>query len=304
MSRVSPYALCLSLLLAAWGRSGNILARSWSSWRDRKSFAGRLLEHYTSLHCTTCKKYFRSSLQAAVLLLTCKESAIWRSLLESPCRSLPAGMVTHASTLIGMQQGRPESHVSSRYLHLAVLDTVITVNEWWHPVKLSGSSFLNILIFSPQSAGNLVTLFLLALCTWPGHCWTSTSPGTVQGAGGTRPLLSIGMTPMPRQSWKWIDFIVTDLPRSDTVMFFRFFVHSASGKWGSMARVLVGSGRATADRTYYVTHIHVWVHVCMPAHADTKVSTWHTNDFECPRTSTHSMSVVVLLNQGDISYES
>lgn len=71
-----------------------------------------------------------------------------------------------------------------------------------------------------------------------------------------------------------------------------------------MARVLVGSGRATADRTYYVTHIHVWVHVCMPAHADTKVSTWHTYDFECTRTSTHSMSVVVLLNQGDISYGS
>ena len=144
MSRVSLYALCLSLLLAAWGRSGSILARSWSSWRDRKSFAGRLLEHYTSLHCTKCKKYFRSSLQAAVLLLTCKESAIWPSLLESPCRSLPAGMVTHASTLTGMQQGRPESHVSSKYLHLAFLDTVITVNEWWHPVKLSSSSFLNI----------------------------------------------------------------------------------------------------------------------------------------------------------------
>jgi hypothetical protein len=27
---------------------------------------------------------------------------------------------------------------------LAFLDTVITVNEWWHPVKLSSSSFLNI----------------------------------------------------------------------------------------------------------------------------------------------------------------
>lgn len=126
----------------------------------------------------------------------------------------------------------------------------------------------------------------------------------MQGAGGTRPLLSLGMTPMPRQSWKWIDFIVRFAAHQTQSRFFLFLVHSASGKWGSMARVLVGSGRATADRTYYVTHIHVWVHVCMPAHADTKVSTWHTYDFECTRTSTHSMSVVVLLNQGDISYES
>ena len=142
----------------------------------------------------------------------------------------------------------------------------------------------------------------------------------MQGAVGTRPLLSIGMTSMPRQSWKWIDFIVTDLPCTGHNHIFSFPCAQCKRKVGIYGVGFYLEAMKLQQIVRTLSHIFMLgcICACLPMQTPRCLQGLHMTVclYECTHTSTHSMkysfhlsnqqllSVVVLLNQGDMSDES